>query len=86
MYHEEAFGKKLPIDPEGLLSTIPSIAHVLIGFWAGMKMMEAKDINMRVNRLFIIGAILMFIGFLFYYGKIYPNLHHTKKCNEQCCV
>lgn len=68
MYHEEAFGKKLPIDPEGLLSTIPSIAHVLIGFWAGMKMMEVKDINMRVNRLFIIGAILMFAGFLLEYA------------------
>ena len=68
MYHEEAFGKKLPIDPEGLLSTIPSIAHVLIGFWAGMKMMEEKDINMRVNRLFIIGAILMFAGFLLEYA------------------
>ena len=31
-------------------------------------MMEVKDINMRVNRLFIIGAILMFIGFLFDYA------------------
>ena len=68
MYFESAYGQKLPIDPEGLLSTIPSIAHVLIGFWAGMKMMEVKDINMRVNRLFIIGAILMFAGFLLEYA------------------
>lgn len=68
MYKDTVDGVKLALDPEGLLSTIPSIAHVLIGFWAGMKMMEAKDINMRVNRLFIIGAILMFLGFLFDYG------------------
>ena len=68
MYHESAYGKTLPIDPEGLLSTIPSIAHVLIGFWTGMKMMEEKDINMRVNRLFIIGAVLMFAGFLLEYA------------------
>lgn len=68
MYKDTVDGVKLALDPEGLLSTIPSIAHVLIGFWAGMKMMETKDINMRVNRLFIIGAILMFLGFLFDYG------------------
>ncbi len=68
MYKDTVDGVKLALDPEGLLSTIPSIAHVLIGFWAGMKMMEVKDINMRVNRLFIIGAILMFIGFLFDYA------------------
>ena len=68
MYKDTVDGVKLALDPEGLLSTIPSIAHVLIGFWAGMMMMETKDINMRVNRLFIIGAILMFLGFLFDYG------------------
>lgn len=68
MYKDTIDGVKLAFDPEGLLSTIPSIAHVLIGFWAGMKMMEEKDINMRVNRLFIIGAVLMIIGFLFDYA------------------
>ncbi len=68
MYKDTVDGVRLALDPEGLLSTIPSIAHVLIGFWAGMKMMEVKDINMRVNRLFIIGAILMFIGLLFDYA------------------
>lgn len=68
MYKDTVDGVKLALDPEGLLSTIPSIAHVLIGFWAGMKMMEVKDINMRVNRLFIIGAVLMFLGFLFDYA------------------
>lgn len=68
MYKDTVNGVKLALDPEGLLSTIPSIAHVLIGFWAGMKMMEVKDINMRVNRLFIIGAVLMFLGFLFDYA------------------
>ena len=61
MYVDKIGAYKQAFDPEGLLSTIPSIAHVLIGFWAGMKMMEEKDINMRVNRLFIIGAVL--IGF-----------------------
>ena len=68
MYVDKIGAYKQAFDPEGLLSTIPSIAHVLIGFWAGMKMMEEKDINMRVNRLFIIGAVLMILGFLFDYA------------------
>ena len=31
------------IDPEGVLSTIPSIAQVLIGFWFGKICMETPD-------------------------------------------
>jgi len=56
------------IDPEGLLSTIPSIAHVLIGFCCGKLLLEVKDINEKVQRLFLIGTILTFIGFLLSYG------------------
>lgn len=56
------------IEPEGLLSTIPAIAHVLIGFCCGKLMMEVKDINEKLLRLFLIGAVLTFIGFLLSYG------------------
>lgn len=56
------------IDPEGLLSTIPSIAHVLIGFCCGRLLMEVKDINQKIERLFLIGTILTFSGFLLSYG------------------
>lgn len=56
------------IDPEGLLSTIPSIAHVLIGFCCGKLLMEVKDINEKLLRLFLIGTILTFAGFLLSYG------------------
>lgn len=56
------------IDPEGLLSTIPAIAHVLIGFCCGKLLMEVKDINEKLQRLFLIGTILTFAGFLFSYG------------------
>ncbi|MEA4936584.1 MAG: heparan-alpha-glucosaminide N-acetyltransferase domain-containing protein [Paludibacter sp.] len=55
-------------DPEGLLSTIPSIAHVLIGFYAGMMLMQTKDNYDRIRHLFILGAILTFAGFLLSYG------------------
>lgn len=56
------------IDPEGLLSTLPSIAHVLIGFCVGKLLMEVKDIQQKLQRLFIIGTILTFAGFLLSYG------------------
>ena len=56
------------IDPEGLLSTIPAIAHVLIGFCVGKLLMEVKDINEKLGRLFLIGTILTFLGFLLSYG------------------
>jgi predicted acyltransferase len=56
------------IEPEGLLSTIPAIAHVLIGFCCGKLLMEVKDINEKIQRLFLIGTILTFSGFLLSYG------------------
>lgn len=58
----------LAIDPEGLLSTIPSICHVLIGFWCGELLMSVKDNGERVQRLFLVGAVLTFSGFLLSYG------------------
>jgi len=56
------------IEPEGLLSTIPAIAHVLIGFSCGKMLMETKDIHVKIQRLFLIGTILTFSGFLLSYG------------------
>lgn len=62
LYHDNG------VDPEGLLSTIPSIAHVLIGFCVGRLLMEVKDIHQKIERLFLIGTILTFAGFLLSYG------------------
>ena len=56
------------IEPEGILSTIPAIAHVLLGFFVGKIMMETNDIHQKIERLFLIGAILTFSGFLLAYG------------------
>ncbi len=56
------------IDPEGLLSTIPSIAHVLIGFCVGRMMLQTQDINQKLEKLFLVGTILTFAGFLLSYG------------------
>lgn len=58
----------IALDPEGLLSTIPSVCHVLIGFYCGKILMEVKDNQVRITRLFIIGTILTFAGLLLSYG------------------
>lgn len=57
------------IDPEGLLSTLPSIAHVLIGFLAGKMVLENKaDLPALMLKLFLLGTVLTFCGFLLQYG------------------
>ena len=55
-------------DPEGLLSTMPALAHVLIGFCVGKIVMELDDINDKIERLFVIGAVLAIGGWLLSYG------------------
>lgn len=68
MYTDHVGGVSMKFDPEGLLSTLPSIAHMLIGFLCGGMIMATKDNNLRINRLFIVGVILTFAGFLLDYG------------------
>ncbi|ETD18530.1 MULTISPECIES: acyltransferase family protein [Prevotellaceae] len=55
-------------DPEGLLSTFPALAHVLIGFCVGRTVMEMQNLNDKIERLFLIGALLTFAGFLLSYA------------------
>ena len=55
-------------DPEGLLSTLPALAHVLTGFCVGRVVMEMRDINDKIERLFVIGAVLTFAGLLLVYA------------------
>ena len=68
MYSDTIDGLTLKFDPEGLLSTLPSIAHMLIGFFCGGLILSTKDNGERLNKLFITGTILTFAGFLLSYG------------------
>lgn len=68
MYHDTIDGVELAFDPEGLLSTLPAIAHMLIGFLCGGMILAVKDNTKRINQLFIVGTILTFLGFLLSYG------------------
>lgn len=68
MYADTVGGVTLKFDPEGLLSTMPSIAHMLVGFICGGLITGVRDNGERINRLFVLGTILTFAGFLLDYG------------------
>lgn len=55
-------------DPEGLLSTLPALGHVLIGFCVGRAVMGLKDLNDKIERLFVIGALMTLAGVLLAYA------------------
>ena len=70
MYHDNG------IDPEGLLSTLPAIAHVLTGFLVGRMLFRKRDgvrpapssPTFPLTELFVVGALLTFSGLLLDYG------------------
>lgn len=68
MYHEHAYGLELALDPEGILSTLPCIAHVLIGFMVGKMITENYNNTDRICKLLINGFIMILLGWLLSYG------------------
>lgn len=70
MYHDDmADGTRIAFDPEGLLSCIGSIAHVLLGFYVGKVILDCKKNNeLIIRNIFIFGTIILFAGFLLSYG------------------
>ncbi len=65
---------KSPVDPEGLLSTLPAIANVLFGFYCGMKVKDSSSLQGKSSDVFTIGAILTFAGFIVNFALPY-NKH-----------
>lgn len=58
LYHKSA------VDPEGLISTMSSLANVLFGFYCGMKMKKGGNILNKAVACFIPGVLLLVLGFL----------------------
>lgn len=52
------------IDPEGILSTIPSIAHVMVGYCAGAVLLSERPLADRLLRLAKWGIAMLFVGLL----------------------
>ncbi len=63
MYHDY-LPERTVFDPEGILGTIPSVAHVLIGYLCGRMLMRVRDNSLRVRNLLIVGSVLAMTGFL----------------------
>lgn len=63
-------GLGFPFDPEGLLSTFPSIVTVLLGYIAGKLVDTATSTLQAIKKLFVIGATLAAIGWV--WGIIFP--------------
>lgn len=57
-------GKNIAFDPEGILSSLPSVGNVIIGFLAGKLISENKDKKEGVFQLFLYGFPLMLLAYL----------------------
>ena len=63
MYH----GEGVAFDPEGLLSTLPAIVNVLIGFRVGKFIQEKGKTYEGLTHLLMWGAGFIFLGFMWNY-------------------
>jgi predicted acyltransferase len=57
-------GEGVPFDPEGLASTAPAVAQVLLGFWAGQQFQDRRLDAALVARLALWGAVLLAAGYV----------------------
>lgn len=60
IYHDWVPGGRIPLDPEGLLGLLPSVAHVLIGYLCGRTLLERGSRNL--TPLLLTGAVLTIGG------------------------
>jgi predicted acyltransferase len=63
-------GTGIQFDPEGLLSTIPSVVTVLIGYLVGAMLHTTKDFLDNIKRMSILGTALIIVGLI--WGLIFP--------------
>ena len=63
-------GTGIQFDPEGLLSTVPSVVTVLIGFLVGTMIKTTNDHEDNTQRMAVLGSLLIIIGWL--WGFIFP--------------
>ena len=59
---------KSPVDPEGLMGTISSVAHVLLGFYCGKLIRQKETVSDKVIALFLVGTVLVVSGYLLSFG------------------
>ena len=80
-----ADGTRIGFEPEALLSTLPRIAHVLLGVYVGRIITSLKNNTERIERIFVFGTIILFIGLLLQWGdplnkKIWSSSYTLVTC------
>jgi len=63
-------GFGIPFDPEGLLSSIPSIATLLLGYFSGRLIELSGNTMLAIKKLVQFGAITVFTGYM--WGFLFP--------------
>jgi len=58
LYH----GEGIAFDPEGILSTLPSIVNVIAGYFAGRFLQEKGNSYETISKLMLVGAVCLFIA------------------------
>lgn len=66
MYH----GEGVAFDPEGILSTPPTVVNVIAGHLAGRFMRERKPNDAVIVKLVMVGAVCIVIGLA--WGNVFP--------------
>ena len=57
-------GEGVPFDPEGLASTLPAVAQVLLGYLVGTRLRSARIDAELVTRLFVAGCLTLALAYL----------------------
>jgi predicted acyltransferase len=58
-------GEGVPFDPEGLVSTLPAIVQVLLGWWVGQLVVcNQTDLRMVQSRILVVGIYLLTIAYV----------------------
>lgn len=63
-------GEGVPFDPEGLVSTLPAIVQVLLGYFAGQYIQQKGKNYEMLSHLFVAGIVLCTAGLM--WGEVFP--------------
>ncbi len=55
---------KSDFDPEGIISTIPAIAQVMLGYFTGQWLRSQREDLQKTNGMFIVGNVMIVVGML----------------------
>lgn len=66
LYH----GEGVAFDPEGILSTLPAIVNIIVGYYAGKFIQEKGKGYETIARLTLMGALFIFIAL--FWGMVFP--------------